>query len=350
MSYDVLWGPQDYYKIADHCIGDNDGILGMKYNIGTWVAISDNFNCIQSVEGYKAIPAEWKSQTPCKPPTNPHRWRSFSTSFDSGNLEDRSSSYQVKAVIYFAEYLLADYLVSQKVVIPPDRDLERLLDGRIPTTFEELVPVLQNYPLLARKMRLLRGRFDPRELAPSTLATIYRLLKNRSNLASYLSNAREFVYSRPDDGDFVVVPDNGEEMPNSEREALILASEERRQTVLHAYDHIELGGAPGDANVFVLIGLDREARAPSAETWEWARSNIAAFADKNEGIIPAVGYYLSEAQLRYWVVAGPKVEPRALDFLSFSGSRVIDRRDGGSLDATLDELLEYEYKPISDME
>jgi hypothetical protein len=176
---------------------------------------------------------------------------------------------------------------------------------------------------------------------------MYRLLKNRANLDSYLSDPYEFVAARPDDGDFVAAPDDGQEMPDVEQQALILAAEERREMVLHGYDHIELGGAPGDANVYVLIGLDHGAGVPSAETWEWTRTNIAAFAGKNEGLIPSLGYYLSDAQLRYWVIAGPGVESRALDFLVFSGSRVIDRRDGGSLDAPLDELLQYEYQPDS---
>jgi hypothetical protein len=115
--------------------------------------------------------------------------------------------------------------------------------------------------------------------------------------------------------------------------------------ILQAYNHIELGGAQGDGNVYVLLGTDVESGLPTRESWDWAYDNLAAFAANNDGVVPSFGYYLSEAQLCYWAIAGPDVDRRALDYLAGSGSRVIDRTDGGPLNMSLDELVTYEYRP-----
>lgn len=322
--------------------GDDDGKLGMKYNIGSWVAISDDFDCLVGVGGYsKEFPAGVVADGTCKPPNNPHRFRSYSTAFGGDALSEQSEQYRMRAVHYFADYVLADYLVPQSIYVPPDREIEELLGGKPVTSLEDLIPALAKNPALARKLQCVRGEFDPESLTVRARTVIYRLLKNPENLASYLEAPAQFVDTYPDDSDYLFGPP-GDSFPEIEREALILAAQQRPLMVQQAFDQVELGAGPGDGFASLLVGFDRVTGDSAGDTWAWVHKNLTAYAAYNEGIVPAVGYYVTDAQLRYAVIAGPGVSRREMDFLVGTGTRVFDYTDGSVIDRSLADLLDSE--------
>ena len=185
-------------------------------------------------------------------------------------------------------------------------------------------------PSLLASVQRIPSPFQPAQLSPGTRTVIRALLEDELTLEAYLANSEAFVDS--------VLQGQEEPIDEAERAALIQAAADKPDLITNTFDSVSLGRSQqGDGNTYILIGTDPETNLLSSAGLEWYQANIEAFVALN-GFLPAFGHYVTEASLRYRVIAGPDVSPRAMRYLTFGGNVVVDRRDGQPFDYSVAEL------------
>jgi len=298
---------------------DGDNVVNVYYNLGHFIHFSETV--VPPPGSAVAI-----SYDPPGEADEPVLGPCQQTAFDGAPLSERGERYRHLAVNWFAFHVLGRYIRSLKFILDPTTEVQALakevLGGRLPRGVEDIASLVCADPDLLHRIECVRGDFDPEQLSPAAREVCLGLLEDKGRLERYLSEPEGFI------GKWA------EEMTLEEREALVRVAGEQPDLVRNAFDSVELGGARGDGNTYILIGLDRERNLPDRKGWEWLGRQLGRFASRN-GFLPSCGYYVTEAQSCQRIILGPGVTDRERDFLQFSGHEVIDRRDGGLLEERL---------------
>jgi len=298
---------------------DGDNVVNVYYNLGHFIHFSETV--VSPAGSTVAI-----SYDPPGEADEPVLGPCQQTAFDGILLSERGERYRHLAVNWFAFHVLGRYIRSQKFILDPTVEVQELakevLGGRLPRGVEDIASLICDDPNLLHRIQCVRGDFDPEQLSPAAREACLGLLEDVGGLEGYLSDPERFIRKWAGG------------MTPEEREALVRVAREQPALVRNAFDSVELGGARGDGNTYILIGLDRKRNLPDQKGWEWLGSQMEGFVARN-GFLPSCGYYVTEAQSCQRIILGPGVTDRERDFLQFSGHELIDKRDGGLLEEQL---------------
>jgi len=304
--------------------GDNDNILAISYQVAGWTTFS---NTVFAAQGQVAAPAVQIAWDPPGEYVRPPRGPSQHTYFDGLKLSNRDQEYQHIAVNWFIDFVLSGYLRPRRYVVEPTLAVQYALGGRLPQTLEDIAALAQADPGLLQHVQCIEGDFEPDQLSPAARQVCLRLLEDEESLARFLESPAGFIET--------VEAQVGSRLTAEEKLALTRAASEKPDAMRAALDSVALGRAHGDENTYILIGVDPREPVTGQRGMRWLYEQLDNFVALNH-FLPAFGYFVTEARLRYRVILGPGVSDRDKRFLEFFGHEAIDMRDGSPFRVPLD--------------
>jgi hypothetical protein len=307
--------------VIEWTISDIDDIVSVRSVLGSWIRFSRNEYSTDAVSISYDPPADGAPFI-LGPSQN--------KVFDGKPLSARSQGFQQMAIDWFGQIVLSRYLRQRKFLIDPTSEITKvsnsLFGQRLPTTIEELANLIAKYPAALQYIRVSDKSFKPEQLSTGARRVIRSLLEDQPNLKQYLSEPGSFIKAQAEG----LIQDE-------EAKALVTLANEQPDLVRYSFNVVEIGGADGDGNTYILIGIDPDKNLPSPEGLQWLQKGIDGFVNAN-GFLPSFGWYLTEAQTCRRVIAGPGVSDRDISYLQFMGHDITDQRQSGSLN-------ELQFKP-----
>lgn len=303
--------------------GDVDNIVAINYQVGHWTTFSNTV--FKHLGQTDAAPIVNIAYDPPGEELLPTRGPSQHTYFENETVDfDENPQYGETAVNYFASLVLADYLQTVRFIVKPTQDVQAALGGpgNFPYKLEDIARMVQKDPKLLEKVERVEETFTPQSLSAAARYACRLLLHSRADVNAFLEDP-EKILSQAE-------AETGEKLTEAERNAFVQARDEQPDVIRYAFDHVELGQAPGDGNTYILIGVDPELKRPRAEWAQWATDQLEICYELN-GFWPAYGPFVTEAHGRFRVVLGPGVTEREIGYLQFAGIELIDRTDGADI-------------------